>query len=103
MTQTVSSKLQRQCDALVTKGVALSADEYRYINPEMTSFIGSCLLALSYDVYEVASNGGQEQRVLLPPTLGELHDLIHGTQRRIKWAKGTSSMDGSDGAPQKGH
>lgn len=102
MTQTVSGDLQKQCGVLVAKGSALLADGHRYIDPGMADFIGSYLLALTFDVEEMAGTESQEREALLLLIVGELHDLVYETQRRIERVKRTLAMDGGDGGPRKG-
>ena len=102
MTQRVSGDLQKQCDVLVARGSALLADGHQYIGAETADFIGHYLRARACDVDEMVHTESRERAALLPLIVGELHDLVHETQRRIERAKGTLSRDGGNGGPQRG-
>ena len=92
MTQLIKDDLQKQCDVLLTKGNALMASAYRYIDPEMADFVSHYLHALACDVGEAVGSEGK-RRALLPLILSELDELVEDTRCRIEQAKGTALRD----------
>lgn len=90
MTQLITDNLQKQCDVLAAKGIALLAADYRYLDPAMANFISHYLHALTCDVSKAISSESKEQRALLPLALSELRELVEDIQHRILRAKGTS-------------